>query len=154
MASLWSVTLGSAVRGLSWAREAGSLLVWDENQNLSLINSLGNPQGHVHLAGIAAACISDDGAGIAAVSASGQVWWLARDLTVRWERQVAAAALGAALDPFGRYLAVSDKKSGLTLFDRTGALLTQFQSPRPIHHLAFVPLGTQLAAAADFGWAG
>src|SRR5439155_7995542 len=41
----------------------------------------------------------------------------------------------------------------LHLLVRAGAT-ARVQSPRPIHHLAFVPARPLLVAAADFGWVG
>jgi hypothetical protein len=154
MSSLWSVSLHAPVRGLSLAREAELLLARTENSTLWLLNGQGDPQGSIALAGASASCIADDGSALAAAGVTGQVWWLARDLTMRWERRLATGALTAAVDSFGHYLAIAEKGGGLSLFSQFGDLLGQFQSPRPIHHLAFVPASTQLVAAADFGWCG
>src|SRR5262249_39793137 len=129
-------------------------LVRDDNSTLWLLNANGELQGSVRLAGPTAACISDDGSILIAAGESGRVWRLSLDLTIAWERVIAAAALAAATDSFGQYIAVSDKKGGLFLFANSGLLLAEFESPRPIHYLAFIPATTQLAAAADFGWCG
>ena len=154
MSSLWSVSLHAPVRGLSLAREAELLLARTENSTLWLLNGQGDPQGSIALAGASVGCIADDGSALAAAGVTGQVWWLTRDLTMRWERRLATGALTAAVDSFGHYLAVAEKSGGLSLYSQFGDLLGQFQSPRAIHHLAFVPAGTQLVAAADFGWCG
>lgn len=151
---LWSRSLGHAVRGLHFAREGELLLARDESQILTLLDSRGDIQATARIAALSAACISDDGTTFVAVGAAGQVWWLAPDLTVRRERSVGAPAVAAATDPFGQYLAVSDRKGGLHLLDRNGRTLGQFSTPRPVHHLAFVPMQPHLAAAADLGWAG
>src|SRR5262245_18856131 len=116
MSSLWSVTLRSPVRGLSLAREAELLLVRDDNSTLWLLNANGELQGSVRLAGPTAACVSDDGSLLFAAGESGRIWRLSLDLTIAWERLIATAALAAATDSFGQYLAVSDKKGGLFLF--------------------------------------
>jgi hypothetical protein len=154
MSSIWTLSTGSAIRAICLAREAELLLVRDDNQTIYLITAKGGLQSQMTFAGLAAACISDDGSALAAVGAAGQLWWLAPDLTARWERAVPAGALAVTTDPFGQYVAVTDKKSGLTLFDRTGQMLTRLEVPRPIHHLAFVPSLPHLAASADLGWSG
>jgi hypothetical protein len=154
MSSIWTLSTGSAIRAISLAREAELLLVRDDNQTIYLITAKGSLQAQMTFSGLAAACASDDGSALAAVGAAGQVWWLAPDLTTRWERAVPTVALAVATDPFGQYLAVADKRGGLTLFDRTGRTLGRTASPRPIHHLAFVPTQPYLAATADLGWAG
>ena len=151
---LWSRSLGHAVRGLHFAREGELLLARDESQILTLLNSRGEIQATARMTALAAACISDDGSTLVAIGSAGQVWWLAPDLTIRRERSIGAPAMAVATDPFGQYLAVSDRNGGLHLLDRNSRTLGQFSSPRPVHHLAFVPMQPHLAAAADLGWAG
>ncbi len=151
---IWSRSLGGAIRGLHFAREGELILVRDDQQILHLLNSAGEIQANSRMPNLTAACISDDGSTIAAAGAAGQISWLALDLSLRRERSIGVPAVAVATDPFGQYLAVSDRNGGLHLFDRNGRLLGQFSSPRPIHHLAFVPAQPQLAAAADLGWAG
>ncbi|HLW68420.1 MAG TPA: hypothetical protein VKS79_24090 [Gemmataceae bacterium] len=150
---IWSISVPGAVRAIALAREAESLLVRDARHNLSLFNPRGELQGRCTWKDLAAGCLSDDGSAIAAVVAE-RVCWLGQDLSVRWEKKIAARGIAAALDPFGQYLAVSDHQAELWLFDRTGKLLGRFNSPRAIQHLAFVPVLPLLMAAADFGWAG
>jgi hypothetical protein len=154
MSSIWTLTTGSGIRAVSLAREAEMLIVRDDSQTVYLLTAKGSLQSRMTFSGLAAACVSDDGSAMAAVGGAGQVWWLAPDLTTRWERAVPAPAQAVATDPFGQYLAVADKKGGLTLFDRTGQTLGRTETPRPVHHLAFVPSQPRLAAAADLGWAG
>ena len=150
---LWSASVPAAVRGLTLAREAESLLVRDARHNLSLFNSRGELQGRRTWKEMAAGCLADDGSAMAAVAAD-RVYWLAQDLSTRWEKKLQARGIAASLDPFGQYLAVSDQKAGLSLFSRTGSLLGVFQIPRALQHLAFLPALPLLMAAADFGWVG
>src|SRR5262249_21900597 len=85
--SLWSVRLASAPRGMSLARETGSLLAWDESDSIYLVNRSGELQGRSRPPGGAvAACHADDGSACAAIGARGEVVWLKPDLTARWER--------------------------------------------------------------------
>jgi len=148
----WTHALSARPRGLALARERGWLMAWDDNHWLYLLNQAGQRQAQVRMATpVAAACCADDGSAVAALGAGGEVWWLAPDLTTRWERALAVPALAAATDAFGHYLAAADSRGGLTVFDRAGKTVVQVQSPRPFHFLAFVPAAPNLIASADYG---
>src|SRR5262249_35684559 len=97
------------------------------------------------------ACCADDGSALAAIGAGSEVWWLAPDLSVLWESKLPASALAVAIDPFGQYLAVGDDRGGLHIYDRHGRTVRQIDSPRALHHLAFVPTAAYLVASSDFG---
>jgi hypothetical protein len=149
---VWTHTLSAKPRGLALARERGWLLAWDENNWLYLLNQAGQRQSQVRLAtAVSAACCADDGSAVAAAGAAGEVWWMAPDLTLRWERTLACPTQAVAIDPFGQYLAVADARGGLTVFNRKGGTVMQVQSPRPFHFLAFVPAAPCLIASADYG---
>lgn len=149
---LWRISLGSTPRGVTLAREKGWLLAWDDQDWLHLYDRLGQRQGHVRVPGpLAAACAADDGSALAAVGSRGQVWFLAPDLTVRWEHHLGVAAAAAALDPFGQYLAVADIRARLIVFDRLGRRRVEVQCPRPLHRLAFIPVRPNLVGASDVG---
>src|SRR5690348_9246417 len=81
----WTLSLDARPRGLSLAREKQTLLVWDENHWLTLLNHQGERQGQMRLSGLAAACAADDGSAYAALGQRGEVWWLEPDLTTRWQ---------------------------------------------------------------------
>jgi hypothetical protein len=149
---LWTRTLSAVPRGLALARERGWLLAWDDTNWLYLFNRAGERQAQMHMAGtVAAACCAEDGSAYAAVGGQGEVWWLAPDLMKRWERSVPHPALAAAMDPFGQYLAVSDARGHVHVFDRLGRPVFQAESPRPFHRLAFVPASPVLLGCADYG---
>jgi hypothetical protein len=149
---LWTFHTVARPRGLALAREKGTLLAWDEHSWLYLLNRRGERQSQVRgAADLAAACCADDDSACAALGSGGEVWWLAPDLMPRWQRTLPSAPLAAALDPFGQYLAVSDARGHLHLFDRQGHAHFRVQTPRPLHHLAFVPEAPRLVGCADFG---
>jgi hypothetical protein len=153
--ALWTQTLQAAPRGLALAREKGWLLAWDENRWLYLFNHAGKQQGQSRQASpIAVACCADNGSALAAVGSLGQVWWLAPDLSLRWERSLPARPVTAAIDPFGQYIAVSDIRGGLRVFDCHGRPVMETQCARAFHHLAFVPEAVYLVGSADFGLVG
>lgn len=148
----WSFRTPGPPRGLGLAREKGLALLWDESQWLSLLDRKGERQGHVRLPWpIAAAACADDGSAYAAAGGPGAVWWLAPDLTTRWQRTLDRPVVALALGPFGEYLAATDASAKLHLFDRDGKRVWEAQTPRPLHHLAFVPEAAVLVGAADFG---
>lgn len=134
------------------ARETGWVAVWDETHWLYLLSRTGQRQAQRHFNHpLNAACASDDGSAIVAASKHGDVWWLAPDLTIRWERTLAQPILACALDSFGQYLALSDAGGSVQLFDRAGQPVAQVNVPRPLHHLAFATTRAQLFGCADFG---
>jgi hypothetical protein len=139
-------------RGLGLAREKGWSLAWDEKDRLHLLNRTGALQAQKRLSGaLVAACCADDGSTHAAVGSRGEVWLLAPDLTPRWQEQLPHRPVALALDPFGQYLAVADDRSHLRLFDRNARTVFMAQTPRPLHHLTFVPAVPRLLGSSDFG---
>jgi hypothetical protein len=148
----WSHTLPHSARGLALARERGWLLVWDDQNWLYLFNHAGAVQSQTHLAeGLVMAAVADDGSAYAAVGSKGEVYWLAPDLMPRWQKVLPNPAVAVALDPLGQYLAASDIKGRLRIYDRRGQAVCKVESPRPFHYLAFVPAAPVLVAAADYG---
>jgi hypothetical protein len=143
------------VRGLALAREKGWLLAWGANEWLYLFDQHGKVQAQVRTRGqLAAACCSDDGSAYAASSARGEIWWLTPDLTITYTHVLPRRAVAVALDPFGRYIAAADAGGNLHFLDRHGRQLCQVRSPRPLHHLAFVPGMPYLVGCSDYGLVG
>jgi hypothetical protein len=152
MRLVWSHKLPGCPLGMGLAREKGLVLAWDAKHWLTLLNRAGQRQSQAPAPRpLAVACCSDDGSAFVACGQSGEVWWLAPDLKPRWERSVRHQVSAAALDPFGHYLAIADSSSHLRVFDRTGRVLANLQTPRPLCHLAFVPEAPLFVGAADFG---
>ena len=134
------------------AREAITLLTWDDGGNLCLLNRHGSRQAHRPFPGqLVGACAADDGSAYAAIGPLGEVHWLAPDLTERWHKAYPTPLVAAALDPFGQYLAVCDGRGHLRIMDRKGKRVMTANCPRPLLHLAFVPTAPFLIGAADFG---
>jgi hypothetical protein len=147
---LWTYPLPAPPGGLVFERERGSVLAWCRNDWLYVLDAHGQCQAQRQLAGLAAASAADDGAAYVAVGKDGRIWWLAPDLGTRWEKLLAQPLVAVAVDPFGQYLATSDIQGGLHVFDCTGGQVMHTQSPRPLHHLAFVPAAPLLVGAADY----
>jgi hypothetical protein len=159
MRPTWSHPLPARPRGLSLAREKGSLLTWDETHWLYLLSRDGQRQAQRNFGpALAAACLSDDGSACIAVSTVGDLWWLAPDLTTRWQLALPAAALVVAVDPLGHYVALAlapaDEGGSLHVYDQGAKAVMTVGCPRPVHHLAFVPQEPLLVASADYGFVG
>jgi len=152
--ALWSAPLQSGACGLALARESVNILAWDRGHWLYLLDRQGKCQAQRRFpAGVRAACCSDDGSAFVAADAAGAIYWLAPDLMSRWEKKLRQPALAAALDPFGQYLALSDESGSLHVFDNQGKQASHCHTPRPLHHLAFIPTVPLIVGSADYGLA-
>jgi hypothetical protein len=149
---LWSLTVSSAVRGLALAREAGSILIRDDNHWLYLLNSAGARQAQLRAPkDLTAAACSDDGSALVVAGKEGDVWSLAPDLMPRWQRSLGHRVEALAVSPLGEYLAASDAGGNLSLLTRKGNLVWKVQSPRALRFIAFVPEEPFLVGSADYG---
>ncbi len=150
---VWSQTVPAPLRGLRLARERGTILAWDGKDGLFLFDQAGKIQGQrpspVPIA--SAGCAEDGSAYVLGGSQNPMVCWLAPDLATRWQRSLPQRVTAVAVEPLGRCVAVADAGCALRLMDAGGATLWQATTPRPLHHLAFVPEKTILVGAADFG---
>lgn len=149
----WSQSVPSPLRGLSLARERETLLAWDGEQGLFLFDQAGTLQAQrPSPVPIAAAGCADDGNAYAVASrGTPMVCCLAPDLSPRWQRPLPQRATALAMEPLGRRLAVADAAGTLHVLDEGGRTLWQATTPRPLHHLAFVPEKPILVGTADFG---
>lgn len=148
----WSQKLSAATRGLAHARERDWVLAWDANHWMYLFDHGGHRQGQARFAGaLVSAAFADDGSAVVAVGTLGEVVWLAPDLMPRWRQTLPHPCLAVAVDPFGQYAAISDRSGNLTLCNRLGQSIFRLKTPRPLHHLAFVPGEPVLLGCADLG---
>jgi hypothetical protein len=152
---VWSQFIQAEPCGLSLAREKGWLLAWDRSQWIYLLNQAGQVQAQVRFPGTIAQCaLADDGSGAVVAGREGELRWLAPDLTIRWERTLENPLTAAAVDPFGHFLAISDSRGILHLFDAGGKTLAKSQAPRPLQHIAFISGLPLIACCADYGLVG
>jgi hypothetical protein len=149
---LWSLSVPSPAPVLSLARERGDLLVREESRLALLAAHNGRRQAEWKAPSLlSAACCADDGSAHAAGGRDGHVWFLAPDLTPRWQKSFPAAVTAVALDPHGLYLAVADGSGRVHLLDRLGRARWRQPVPRPLRHLAFIPEKALLVGTAEFG---
>src|SRR5207237_830856 len=106
---LWSFNVAGAVRGLSLAREAGSLLIRDDTHWLYLLDRSGAVQAQLPAPKeLTVSAGSDEGGSFAVGGKEGELWWLAPDLMPRWQRGLGKRVEGLAIDALGQYAAASD----------------------------------------------
>ncbi|MGF1581159.1 MAG: PQQ-binding-like beta-propeller repeat protein [Gemmataceae bacterium] len=148
---LWQRILQSGIVGFSVVRERGWLLAWDRAHWLYVLDGQGRPQSQRQFSGLRSASGADDGSGYVAVGQDGEIWVLAPDLMPRWEKKLSGGALAVAVDAFGYHLAVSGVASQLRVYTADGETVSKTTTPRPLHHIRFVPASVHLIASSDYG---
>src|SRR5688572_23655766 len=99
----WTRPLPATPAGLSLAREAGTILVLDQEHHLSRHDRTGQVELRQRApASLTAATIAEDGRTVAAAGKRGQVWLLTQDFVPIWERAVPHRAVALAMDILGR----------------------------------------------------
>src|SRR5271170_2923053 len=100
----WTVVTDSPLKGLSFAREAGAILAWDEGNQLYLLNARGDTLSTSRVPNrILTGAISDEGSLIALlVEAEGAgLVILSADFDVLSERPAPSEASFVSIDPHG-----------------------------------------------------
>jgi hypothetical protein len=150
----WTVVTDSPLKGLSFAREAGTILAWDEGNQLYLLSIQGESLSFSRVPNkIQSAAISDDGSLIALLvepEDSGLVL-LNADFEVENERAAPPEATFVTIDPHGRYLAVGTRQSTLHFVNRYGRPAGTLETMHSLSHLCFVPGRPMAIGAAAFG---
>ena len=153
-ATTWTVVTDSPLKGLSFAREAGTILAWDEGNQLYLLNTRGESLSTSRVPNrIITGAISDEGSLIALlVEADGAgLLLLSADFDVLSERPAPSEASFVTIDPHGRYLAVGTRHNALHLINRHGRPAGRLETMEPLSHLCFVPGRPLMVGAAAFG---
>jgi hypothetical protein len=152
--TVWTVVTDSPLKGLSLAREAGTILAWDEGNQLYLLHVTGDSLSHsrVHEA-VHAGAISDDGSLIALCVETSEagLMLLDADFGVLFERPAPSEVSCLAIDPHGRYLAVGTRQKLLHMINRYARPAGRLATMEPMSHLSFVPDRPLLIGAAAFG---
>jgi hypothetical protein len=153
----WNLVTDSPLAGLSLSREAGTLLVWDQGNQLYLFDRDGESHSISRVPNkVIAGTISDDGSLIALLVETDEAGLvlLDADFNVLFERAARAAPSQPtclAVDPHGRYLAVGTRSNSLHLINRYGRPAGRLETMEPLSHLCFVPDRALLVGAAAFG---
>jgi len=150
----WTVVTDAPLKGASFAREAGTILAWDEGNQLYLLNMLGEHLSTSRFPSrIQFGAVSDDGSLIALLgegkSDAGLIL-LSADFDVLAERPAPSEPTFMAIDPHGRYLAVGSRSGRVNLINRYGRPAGRFETIQPLSHLCFIPDRPFLIGAAAF----
>jgi hypothetical protein len=150
----WTVVTDSPLKGLAFAREAGTILAWDEGNQLYLLNVQGESLSYSRVPSrINSGCISDDGSLIALLvePEDSGLLLLNADFDVEHERAAPSEATFVTTDPHGRYLAVGTRQTTLHFFTRYGRPAGSLETMHSLSHLCFVPGRAMAIGAAAFG---
>jgi hypothetical protein len=154
-ATAWTVVTDAPLVGATLAREAGTILAWDEANQLYLLNLLGEHLSTSRFPSkVRFGAISDDGSLIALLGEGGAdagLVLLSADFDVLVERSAPSEPTFLVIDPHGRYLAVGSRGGGVSLFNRYGRGVGRFEAIQPFAHLCFIPDRPFLVGAAAFG---
>src|SRR3954452_2015999 len=102
-APAWTVLTDAPLKGLALAREAETILAWDEGHQLYLLDVKGRHCSVSRASDrVIAGSVSDDGSLIALVGEGARLWLLGPDLGLIADRQVAPDSSAVAVDPHGR----------------------------------------------------
>ena len=151
-APAWTVLTDAPLRGLGLAREAGTILVWDEADGIYLLDTGGRHRSVSRAPSrVLAGAISDDGSLVALLGEGSRLWLLGPDFQMTVDRQGPPEASTLAIDPHGRYVAVASKLGLTQIYNRHGRPAGRFETRQPLAHLCFVPDRPLLLGAAAYG---
>jgi hypothetical protein len=150
----WTVVTDSPLKGMALAREAGTILAWDEGNQLYLFDVKGEALSYSRVPSrILAGTISDEG-GLIALLVEGEnteLLLLDADFSVEQQKPAPSEATFVALDPHGRYLAVGTRHGVLHLLNRYARPVGRVETIETIAHFCFVADRPIAIAAAAFG---
>ena len=96
----WTVLTDSPLKGLALAREAATILAWDEGDQIYLLDTSGRHRSVSRCPGkILDAAISDDGRLVALLVEGSRLLWLSGDLEPLADRTAPPDAQALAVDP-------------------------------------------------------
>jgi hypothetical protein len=148
----WTVLTDAPLLGLGLAREAGTILVWDEADGLYLLDTRGRHRSVSRAPGrVIAGAISDDGTLVALLGEGSRLWLLGPDFGMTVDRQGPPEASSLAVDPHGRYVAVASRLGLTQIYNRYGRPAGRFETRQPLAHLCFIPDRPFLLGAAAYG---
>jgi hypothetical protein len=151
----WTVVTDAPLKGIAQAREAGTILAWDEGNQLYLLSAAGESLSFSRVPyGIQHAAISDEGSLIALLGGQDEMALLvlmSADFEVQVERAAPSESSFLAIDPHGRYVAVGTRHNALNIINRFGRPAGRLETIEPLSHWCFVPNSPLAIGAAAFG---
>jgi hypothetical protein len=150
----WTVVTDSPLKGMALAREAGTILAWDEGNQLYLFDLRGDSLSYSRVPSrILSGGISDEG-GLIALLVEGQdteLLLLDADFAVQQQKPAPTEAAFVTIDPHGRYVAVGTRHGVLHLINCYGRPAGRLETIETISHFCFVPDRSIVIGAAAFG---
>jgi hypothetical protein len=151
-APAWTVLTDGPLKGLALAREAGTILAWDERDQLYLLDLRGRHRSVSRAPNrVIAGAISDNGALIALLGEGARLWLFGADLDLLADRPAPPEAATLAIDPHGRYFVVGTRLCLNQFYNRHGRQAGRFETRQALAHLVFVPDRPFLLGAATYG---
>ena len=148
----WTVLSDAPLLGLSYAREAGLLLAWDDASKVYLLDADGDRRYESRAPErILSAAISDDGSLVALLVGRSKLLFLGPELEPLQEKTAPPEAATLAVDPHGRFVAVGTKTTETVIFTRHGRTAAKVETRQPLGHIRFVPGLPMLLGASTFG---
>lgn len=148
----WSFGVDAPLTGLRLARETGEVLVADETGGLYRIDRRGEYSSVNRLReSIREIAWSDDGQAALTLVGESELHLFDRNLKEQWKLDLPVPCVQIAVDPYGRYFAVSLADSGNLIFDINKRRIAGFETIRPLKHLCFVTSEAILVGAAEHG---
>ncbi|MEW4570253.1 hypothetical protein AB1L88_20495 [Tautonia sp. JC769] len=148
----WTVVTDAPLKGLGLMREAGRIITWDEADGLVMSDLNGDRIWAVRAPGpIQGGAVSDDGSLVALLGESRRLWLFGPELELIADREAVADPLAIAVDPHGRFVAVSSRMDQTHLYTRFGRKAGEFETMQPLAHAVFVPGRPTLLGAAGHG---
>lgn len=148
----WTVVADAPLAGLCLAREPRRILAWDDTDHVLLLDDAGERIHEGPAPGkILAAALSDDGSLAVLLAAGPRLVFLNSELEPIADRPAPNDPLGLAVDPHGRYVAVSSKTNETRLFTRHGRPAGEFETHQAVAHLRFLADRPRIIAASSYG---
>lgn len=144
----------SPLEGMALAREAGTILAWDEGNQLYLFDVAGQSLSYSRVPSrILAGAISDEGGLIALLveSENTELLLLDADFSVEQQKPAPSEAAFVSIDAHGRYLAVGTRHNVLHLLNRYTRPVARLETIETIAHFCFIADRPIVIAAAAFG---
>lgn len=148
----WTVLTDSPLKGLAMAREAATIMSWDEGGQIVLLDSNGQHRSVSQATGrVQAGTISDDGSLVALLVEGPRLLLLGADLDPIDERPAPPDPSAIAVDPHGRFVAIATRMGLNHFYTRYGRPAGKFETRQALAQLAFIPDRPFLVGAAQFG---
>ena len=150
----WTVVTDSPLKGMALAREAGTILAWDDGNQLYLFDTRGDSLSYSRVPNrILSGAISDEGSLIALLveSHETELLLLDADFSMQQQKPAPTDATFVTIDPHGRYVAIGTRHGLLHLVNRYGRPAGRIETIETISHFCFVPDRSIAIGAAAFG---